>query len=217
MQRILDRLPEFDDKSRSFNVRAVVPVTEPRSYTWACTPNLDQGSEGACVGFSWTHERAARPKPDLDVTDAEALAIYQMARRLDQWPGEDYDGTSVIAGAKAAQTAGWLTEYRWAFNVHDALVAISRKGPAVIGVNWYSGMWDADRDGFLHVEGNVVGGHAILVRGVDVVRERVLLHNSWGRGWGGTAKGPGTAWLSFADFERLLREDGECCIPTARL
>ena len=66
--------------------------------------------------------------------------------------------------------------------------------------------------GFLNVTGPIVGGHAILVRAVSIKRQAVLLHNSWGPGWGAN----GTAWLRFADLDRLLAEDGECCVPTRR-
>lgn len=49
------RIPHFDKRSRKFPISAL--ITEgavPRSYTWRCLLNLDQGSTPACVGFSWT-------------------------------------------------------------------------------------------------------------------------------------------------------------------
>lgn len=217
MHRTLDRLPEFDPRSRLYNVAEVSPPT-PRSYTWACYTNLDQGSEGACVGFAWTHEWAARPRPVSSVIATESFArgVYHSAQMVDEWDGEDYSGTSVIAGAKAMQDRGIIGEYRWAFNLMDALAGVSRHGPAVLGINWYEHMWETDHSGFIHPTGDYVGGHAILLRGVDVTWKRVLLHNSWGPQWGGTSKGPGTAWLSWDDLEMLMHEEGEVCIPVVR-
>lgn len=207
----LDRLVEFDNRSRDYPIARLLTSDTPRSYTWRCDTWLDQGREGACVGFAWAHEAAAVPVKHPVLTQT-AQAIYYEARRLDQWPGENYDGTSVIAGAKATQARGYLKEYRWAFGLNELLVAVSRHGPAVLGVNWYDDMWDTDTAGFLHVGGRIAGGHAILMTGVNVRLRTVTLHNSWGRDWGVNGK----AMLSWDDLARLLAEDGEACIPVRR-
>ena len=215
--RTLDRLPEFDERSRSYNVRALLETAQPRSYTWGCAVNLDQGREGACVGFGWAHEANAKPKVHY-ADDRTARAIYNAAQKVDEWPGENYEGTSVLAGAKVCTDEfKYMAEYRWAFNLTDALTACSHLGPVVIGVNWYTGMFDPDSSGRLHLTGQVEGGHCILVRGVNVKARTVLLHNSWGSSWGGTKWGPGTALLSWDDLGRLLSEQGEVCIPVKRL
>jgi hypothetical protein len=202
----LDRLVQFDEKSRQFPIRTLV-AGQPRSYTWSTKVWLDQGQEGACVGFAWTHDRGARPKAH-QVTNQDAQGIYKAAQTLDEWDGEDYSGTSVLAGAKAAQQKGWITSYRWAFGLDDVLLGVSRHGPGVLGINWYEGMWEPDDKGFLHKTGNKVGGHAILCNGVSLKREAVRLHNSWGYDWGDK----GEAWLSFSDLDALLKEEGECSL-----
>jgi hypothetical protein len=104
--------------------------------------HLDQGQEGACVGFGWAHEAAARPvvRP---ATEADAEAIYRRAQQLDGFP-DDQDGSSVLAGAKATRERGWLGTYRWAFSLNDVLATVGWLGPVVIGVNWYTGMMQAD-------------------------------------------------------------------------
>ena len=226
----LDRLPEFDAQSRSFPIRALLSDEQQerpiRSFTWnlprlpAHLPGfpLDQGREGACVGFSWAHELAFRPRPIASVTDLVALGIYHEAQRLDEWPGEDYDGTSVLAGAKAVIARGFMDEYRWAFGLDDLLRAIAYKGPAVLGINWYSGMWRPDSEGRIRPTGLLEGGHAILAPRVIgerspfvEMRRRVYVYNSWGAGdgwpWG---------WLNWDDMEVLLHEQGEAVIPVVR-
>ena len=60
MRPILDRIARFDERSREWGIRKLQPG-EPRSYTWDCDTNLNQGNEGACVGFGWAQEAAARP------------------------------------------------------------------------------------------------------------------------------------------------------------
>lgn len=217
--RRLDRLVEFDERSRSYPIRQLIDATQPRSYTWSLTQRLDQGQEGACVGFSWSHELAARPSPVSGISDATALNLYYNAQQLDEWPGGEYtdasprySGTSVLAGAKAVQSRGLIKEYRWAFSLQDALLAISRKGPGVFGTNWYSGMFDTDSKGFIRPVGYIAGGHAIVVRGVNVKDKTVRLTNSWGTNWGVG----GDCFMTWDDFGRLLSEQGEFCIPIGR-
>ncbi len=211
--RTFDRRVQFDERSRNFPVRALLAAAvKPRSYTWPCPVQLDQGSEGACVGFSVSHEAAAKPVCIPAVTDATARALYQRARYLDEWPGEDYEGTSVLAGVKAGNEFGWYPEYRWAFGLDDLILAVGHKGPAVLGVNWHEGQMDADDRGFIHVTGPVVGGHAILCRGVNVKSKYFTLRNSWGSGWGLN----GDCRISFEGMDKLLRADGEACIPVRR-
>lgn len=207
----LDRVVHFDEKSKQYPIRTVVPQT-PRSYTWACPLWLDQGSEGACVGFSWAHELAGKPKPVINVSAKQAQAIYKAAQQNDEWPGEDYEGSSVLGGAKAVQAMGYLKEYRWAFGLQDLILAVGHAGPAVLGINWYEGMFEPDADGFVRPSGVVAGGHAILCIGVNVKGKYFRLHNSWGRDWGQN----GEAKITFDDLSRLLEEQGEACIPLAR-
>ncbi|MDP8961508.1 MAG: hypothetical protein M3N32_07845 [Actinomycetota bacterium] len=208
----LDRLVEFDERSRAYPIRTLLP-DEPRSYTWRCDVWHDQGREGACVGFAWAHELSARPAV-VPTSRDDAFTIYRLAQTLDQWPGENYSGTSVIAGIKALQQLfpDRIAEYRWAFGLEDALLTIGRKGPGVAGLNWYEGMDQVDDRGFIHVTGAIRGGHAILANGVNVKGRYVKIWNSWGPEWGRN----GCALLSWDDFGRLLAEDGEFCLPVLR-
>lgn len=211
MERTLDRRIHYDPLSRNFPIRELVGPRPPRSYTWRCDMWLDQRSEGACVGFAWAHELVARPKV-VPADENLARTIYREAQRLDVWQGEAYSGTSVLAGAKAVHARGHLREYRWAFGFDDLLLAIGYAGPAVLGLEWRTGMWNTDDKGFVHVTGQVVGGHAILAHAVSVKGRYVVLHNSWGTSWGVN----GRARISFDDLDALLRDGGEACIPVFR-
>jgi hypothetical protein len=206
---ILDWQSRHDPASKGY--RTLAAGEEPRSYTWGCDTYLDQGQEGACVGHGWAHEIAAKPLP-LPATSPLAFGIYRDAQRLDEWEGEAYSGTSVLAGAKAAKALGYVGEYRWAFGLQDALATISRRGPVVIGVEWWTGMFRPGSDGFIRRTGQVEGGHCVLVRGVNVPKRTVLVHNSWGKDWGVG----GTALLSWEDFGLLLAADGECAVVSQR-
>ena len=228
---ILDRLKEFDEKSRAYPARALlsveaqtIPIDQVRSYSWNMreplfTSPLDQGEEGACVGFGWANEIALPPKPDYALTNDYAFGIYRWAQQHDEWAGEDYSGTSVLAGAKAVSE--WLSrviEYRWCFSLDDLVRTVAYKGPVVLGWNWYTGMMKPDVDGRIRPTGQLEGGHCIVtnkVRGmlysVSAQRRRLYVWNSWGRG-----NGWPEAWLSWDDVERLMHEQGDACIPVVR-
>lgn len=228
----LDRVPQFDPRSKNFPIRTLVSET-PKTKTWACPTWNDQGREGACVGFSWSHELAADPVR-VKTDNAKALAIYKSAQTLDEWPGEDYSGTSVLAGAKAVQAMksgdkALMPEYRWAFNVDDLVLAIGNHGPAVIGINWYRGMFKADAKGFIAPTGEIAGGHAILVRGVTIVwtagadkdsvsgidrdKSYFTLRNSWGKSWGIN----GDCYITVNNMASLLTAGGDACVPVRRI
>lgn len=210
----LDRLVQFDARSRAFPIRALLaPTARPVSCTWRCPIYLNQGDEGACCGFAVAHEAAAPPAPVSGITEDVARGVYYRARVLDDWPGEDYEGTSVLAAVKAGMERKWYAEYRWAFSLDDLILALGWRGPAVLGLNWYEGMMEADRLGYIHPTGTLVGGHAIMANGVSLKNRDIRLHNSWGPEFGLM----GDAFISFEDLDRLLHEQGEACVPTWRM
>lgn len=224
----LDRLRQFDERSRSFGIverLEAVGRTDPRSYTWGAGPVTDQGREGACVGHGWTGELTAKPKVHrLPNPDAYAYELYHRVQHRDPWGGcslgpscpieptpYSYGGTSVLSAAQELKDRGVLHEYRWAFSLDELVLAVGRQGPAVIGVPWLSGMYDAP-GGVVTVSGSVVGGHCLLVRGVSLKTRTLLWRNSWGPDYGVG----GDARISFDDMARLLADGGEACIPVLR-
>lgn len=218
----LDRIPQFDERSKDFPIRALVTEHAPlRSAGWTCPKWLDQGNEGACVGFAWTHELAAAPVQVKGVDDGFARGVYRDAQKVDEWPGENYDGTSVLAGAQTVVTRGYMDEYRWAFGTDDVLRTLGYFGPVVIGIKWYDSMLQPAPNGLLEVTPGDFGGHAILVRGVSLKARLdgqrgtapvVRLRNSWGRDWGVD----GDCYLRVEDLDSLLMDGGEACVPVER-
>lgn len=210
----LGRIPQPDDRNKEYPIIELMSAEQlkkQRSYTWSVNRWLDQGNLPACVGFSWSHELIARPVK-FDADEEYAKQIYFKAQMIDEWPGNSYDGTSVLAGAKMVKSLGHIEEYRWAFGLDDLILAVGYKGPAVLGVTWYEGMFNTDRSGYIHPTGDVAGGHAILCHRVNIKEQCFTLWNSWSVVWGVN----GTCKVSFEDMDRLLSEDGEACIPVKR-
>ncbi len=223
----LDRIEEFDEASRDYPICAVITQERPTTKLWTIPdgePVLDQGQEGACVGFGVTNELRFFPVPMTGLNEAFAReTIYWQAQRIDQWPGGSYpgatpvyEGTSVLAGIKVAAKLGFYGEYRWAFNEAEMALAVSQIGPAVIGVPWYRGMFKPDSRGYLRPTGPIAGGHCVLVCGITVTSVTgdgyYTIYNSWGAGWGRN----GTARIRRTDMARLLANRGECCLITQR-
>ena len=220
--RKLDRQIKFDEKSRNFPIRELLSDGRLSNKHWKCEAHLDQGSEGACVGFAWTHELNAVPFKVRVMTNT-AKTIYYAAQQWDVWEGTNYDGTSVLAGAKVVHSLGHMPEYRWAFGIDDVLKTLSQVGPIVLGVNWYEGMFNTNEDGLISPTGNLAGGHAILANGVqfrekhgfwwkDLPEPIIKLHNSWGTSWGVD----GDAFITASDLATLLNQQGEACVPVKR-
>lgn len=234
----LDWNPRLDERSRLFGVGEVVQTQEDVLKLWTPGTTLDQGSEGACVGFGWTGEAMSSPMPCYGVPElvgnSYGRGVYTRCKQIDEWDGEDYEGTSVLAGAKVMRERGIIGSYRWAFSMEDIRNALIALGPVVIGIPWYNSMYYTDDRGQVIVDpdSGLAGGHCLLLNGYSPRRrwyERVTGYsyhqsarwkNSWGDGYGfkgtdGVRNGHG--WVKWSDLEVLIGPWGrEACIPMDR-
>ena len=203
------RLYEADPRIRSFPVQQIIPtkVKEPRSYTWSIGKVLDQGREGSCVGHAVAHRLIARPVVHTEITHEDAVSIYKQAQTLDPWPGEEYEGTSVLAGAKAAMKRGYVTSYHWAETLDELIIGVGYCGPAVMGTWWHEGMVTPAVNGAITPTGRKLGGHSYILNGVNLRTRLFFGVNSWGESWGVK----GRFVLSFEDAGTLLADSGEAC------
>lgn len=195
-----DNIP--DRRDRQF----MLPIKRSRltSRYWTCNTIEDQEDTPHCVGFAWAGWLMAPPIKQY----IAPYGIYHLAQFMDEWEGEDYDGTSVRGGAKVLHSLGLITEYQWAFDADVVVGAVLEKGPVVIGVSWYEGMMEPKGDGYISPTGDIVGGHAALIDGVDTKKGFVRIKNSWGKEWGKK----GRCFLLIDEFDKLLKGDGEACI-----
>jgi hypothetical protein len=203
-ERTLDRIPHFDERSKDHRLAA--PATRATYRLWHLDERNDQGQDGACVGFGTGHRLAAAPIEVSGVDYAFSMKLYNEAKTRDPWPGEDYDGTAVLAGIKTAQAWGYVTSYKWCFTLQDYISAILTEGPVLVGVNWLDSMFDPNpRTHVLDCSGSVAGGHCFILRGVNTHTRMFRMTNSWGPDWGYH----GDASISFADWEKLMADQGE--------
>lgn len=216
IERSFGRIESPDSRDKLFPLSAVLPtipsnITE--KYWWDNGWWGDQGQSSECVAYSWLHfvedgpvvqnYHTNRAKPLI-----EPNKLYRECQLRDPWRGEQYNGTSVRAGALILKDLGIIREYRWASSVNEIKHALLTIGPMVVGTKWYSGMMNVDSKGFIKPSGSDMGGHAYVINGVDTKNKFFKIKNSWGKRWGID----GTAKISFDDFEQLFRNGGEACI-----
>jgi hypothetical protein len=91
---------DFRDRIYNPSLRALPPQIHPPLYLNI----LDQKTEGACAGFALAAvlNLLARKQGREDVVSARML--YEMAKKFDDWPGEDYVSAVVEAQSKVCLT-----------------------------------------------------------------------------------------------------------------
>jgi hypothetical protein len=218
IEKKLGRLYIPDDRDTKFQMKSMLPMAEPGvtyKYWWPSGWWGDQGYTPHCVAYSWTHWLAAGPITQKKSREGgtapfDTTYLYNEAQKVDEWPGENYDGTSVRAGAKILQKEGYINGYLWAWDLQTTVQALLTAGPVVVGTWWYDGMFYPDDNGLIKISGNKAGGHAYLLDGVNINKQLIRIKNSWGRNWGKN----GFAYISFDDMETLIFDQGESCLAT---
>lgn len=190
---------------------------------------LDQKSEGACTGFGLAavinllnQERGSKAK-------VSPRMLYEMARKHDEWPGEDYAGSSCrgaikgfanmgvcrssfwpykdgnagslsVRAAKDARSITIGAYYRLNHRVSDFHAALNESGAIFCSANVHEG-WSsrAIKQGVIPLSERRTGGHAFALVGYN--SKGFWVQNSWGKSWG---QG-GTALWTYEDwYENLV-------------
>ena len=191
---------------------------------------LNQGKEGACTGFGLAavinQLNSRRGKYD----QVSPRMLYEMARRFDEWPGEQYSGSSCRGAIRGWHNMGvcreeiwpyisedpsWLTVerakdarsntigayYRLRPAVVDYHVALNEVGVLYVSADVHSGWWrDATRHGEIPFRDGKTGGHAFAIVGYN--DKGFWVQNSWGHKWGAN----GVALWSYEDWLANIKD-----------
>jgi hypothetical protein len=173
---------------------------------------LDQQREDACTGFGLAavinllrarNGRGGQVSPRM---------LYEMARRYDDWPGEDYGGSSCRGAIKGWYHMGVCSDSVWPYDpdrpgaltvdrareafdctigayyrlrpdVVDFHAALNEVGAIFASARVHRG-WQRTRvrDGVISTEAGMPGGHAFAIVGYNA--EGFWVQNSWGDRWG---------------------------------
>jgi hypothetical protein len=203
-----------------------IPVEEYLGYQ---VPVLDQGEEGACTGFGLAtvaNYLLRRRAAHADNTLVSPRMFYELARRYDEWPGEDYSGSSARGAMKGWNKHGVCAETDWPYHMAprdkqgltDERAEAARRRPlgayfrvnhkdlvamhaaiAEVGVLYATAIV---HDGWSNVQGDGTIVQSDVIRGghafaiVAYDGEGLWMQNSWGEDWG---RG-GLARISYDDW-----------------
>src|SRR6187399_2932701 len=99
-------------------------------YRRADIPILDQGTEGACTGFGLAtvaHYLLRVRSIDPDSAEVSPRMFYEMAKRYDEWPGENYDGSSARGAMKGWNKHGVCSETVWPYRTTKGKLSPDRQ------------------------------------------------------------------------------------------
>ncbi|PCI09707.1 peptidase C1 [bacterium] len=180
---------------------------------------LNQGREGACTGFSLAavvnylkHNRAGALQL-IEKESASPRMLYEMAKRYDEWEGEDYEGSSIRAAMKGWNKHGVCRHSVWPYRNEtnprfttkrqiDALEmplgnyfrvrhnhlnqihsAIVEAGILCASANIHAG-WDEPNNDTGRIAFSSEPRGGHAFAIVGYDREGLWIQNSWGRDWG---------------------------------
>jgi len=178
----LDALPDPVDFRDQLYVPTLVEVPSEvplERYLKSCGGGkptiLDQGQEGACTGFALAavaHYLLGRRKVHSDKTPVSPRMFYEMARRYDEWDGEDYSGSSARGAMKGWNKHGVCSLKLWPYQVSKALGTLNPERA-----------WDALQrplGAYFRVNhGDLVAMHTALAE-VGILYVTASVHEGWG-------------------------------------
>lgn len=209
--------------STDFRDRIYEPALIPLKREIVPKPNdvtvLDQGREGACTGFGLAAVINFLNKQRLGlgiIDDAPAVSarmLYEMARRYDRWPGENYEGSSARGVMKGWHKHGVCPEADWKYEVDkpgsltakreqralqfplgayyrvqaervEMQAALNEVGAILATAKVHAG-WETNavKDGLIRPNDKNIGGHAFAI--IGYTNKGFIVQNSWGDDWGG--------------------------------
>ncbi len=216
--RVYNVRPDSLDFRDSMYISTLVEVPSQidlAEYKAWQVPILDQGQEGACTGFGLAtvaHYLLRRRKVVPDPIAISPRMLYEMARRYDEWAGEDYDGSSARGAMKGWYKHGVCAEASWPYSPtqpgeltevrsRDALrrplgayfrvnhkdliamhAAIAEVGILYATATVHAGWNRVDSQGVIPLDTQILGGHAFAIVAYD--QQGFWIQNSWGNSWG---------------------------------
>jgi hypothetical protein len=202
------RLYAPDPRDMQHPMRASAAAAALRlERTWKAGPVRDQGDTPSCVGFTGQHFLEAAPimaRRGRHIPGG--MELYKGAQKHDEWPGENYAGSSGRGLMKFMQSIGLISEYVWAPNIETLRNFILTRGPVCVGSEWFGGMSAPKlvegryRGLYLEPGGVWEGGHETLWIGYSRPRHAFRVLNSWGDGWAEK----GRAWIDFDVANHLI-------------
>jgi hypothetical protein len=123
---IFDARPDtldFRDRMYVPSLHEVPTRINLEDYKGWAVPILNQGREGACTGFGLAtvaNYLFRRRKVVPDPTPVSPRMLYEMAKRYDEYPGQNYTGSSARGAMKGWNKHGVCSEDSWPYQAAGA-------------------------------------------------------------------------------------------------
>jgi hypothetical protein len=190
----LDAMPDRVDTRDWFYRPSLIALPERLVNIHRVPVVLDQGREGACTGFALAavinYHLAQRGGPARDRLPVSPRMLYEMARHYDEWPGEDYEGSSARGAMKGWVRHGVCREKDWPQNRHGPqhlTPQVVKAARAVPGGAFYRVMHREVRD-----------MHAALAE-LGILYVTLMVHDGWDE------PGPASETIGFEAEDRARR------------
>lgn len=197
--------PDFvkDERNLDYLIATAVAPQPEVKRRWSEGPQLDQGREGACIGFGFTADILAAPAAQRDISSdlAHRYARHHWMRA--QWlstgrPVDPDRGATMNNGATVAKQYGLIDGYLWAQNIEDVRNAVIAEGPVVMATKMFDGVATPTWQGVIQPNRSnkeYTSSHCMCITGYDPARKAKVrgrtgtyrmffIRNSWGKGWG---------------------------------
>ena len=168
--RTFDAFPDRIDIRDWFYQPRLAPLPDRIVNTDRVPFILDQGRDGACTGFALAAViNFLLGERNLKKSVSPRM-LYDMARRYDEWPGEDYDGSSARGAMKGWVRHGVCPEKMWSADRHGPqhlTPEIAKEARGVPGGAFYRVMHREVRD-----------MHAALAE-TGILYCTLMVHDGW--------------------------------------
>ena len=227
---------EAKQKTESFVAKLVLPpqYREPTQQIEIQSIDMsadsgairDQGAEGTTVGFTVAYAlQAAVKKRDGSAVTLSARSLYVQAKRHDEWPGEDYEGTSLEGALKAVKTVGAYLDVDWPYSskaiprpnakptykisdyialkgLQDIKAELLENKVVMVSINITNDFDRPDAKGRIVVRAPIkpIGGHSLSIVGYNSGTAEFKFANMWGTGWGER----GFGYIRDVDLQKIL-------------
>jgi len=191
MGKNLDAVPDRVDV-RDFVYQPRLGALPDQLINCAAVPEiLDQGREGACTGFALAAviNFLLRQRGRGD-DRASPRMLYEMARRYDEWPGEEYVGSSARGAMKGWVRHGVCSRTSWRDDQQGLAVFTPEIGAEAMRIPGGAFYRVSHKD--------VRDMHGALAE-VGIIYVTLMVHEGWG------VPGPMTTTVEYLDSERTQR------------
>jgi len=191
------RLYRADPRDRAYELTEArlrgIPMIEKkrRKRPWGIGPILDQGSTNRCTVFTAAQFLQSAPYiHTLAWPDSLYTELYREGQKVDEIPGENYEGTTMRGVCKVLQDRKLINEYLWATDEDIVREYLATRGTLAFGSDWMDCMNNVDDEGYVEVTGTPGRmGHEYLLRWYYGARhskypDTYECANSWGGAWG---------------------------------